>query len=160
MLYRDEIDDQILGKYANRMNYRARQYQAVGQITPADLRSLIMTSKGQCEWCRRSLLNADFEIDHIISLSKGGPNEAGNLAVSCIACNRRKYEKQPLQFAQEFVAANGYKTPLVARILNLYGESAYRQQTLFDNESNENAKSAASDRPESNEENNPPPYRW
>jgi len=132
MHYHDEMGDAVLRRYAASLNYRARQYQSAGQLNADDLRSLLLTSSGKCEWCHVSLVNSDFEIDHIISMSSGGANVTDNLAVSCMRCNRRKQKKSPLQFALEFVAAKGYKTPLVVRILALYDATAYKQHSLFD----------------------------
>jgi hypothetical protein len=160
MLYRDEIDNIVLGQYVARLNYRARQYNAVGTLSATDLRSLIMNCNGRCEWCQMSLVHSEFEIDHIISLSNGGINEIGNLAVSCLRCNRRKYENPPLQFALEFVAANGYKSPLVVRILALYGEVAYKQQSLFDDPIDATTAYSSGDGDEANDETEPPRYRW
>lgn len=45
-----------------------------------------------CEYCRLPE-SSDFpahEIDHIIAEKHGGLTQAGNLALSCILCNKRK----------------------------------------------------------------------
>ena len=47
---------------------------------------------GRCEYCRLSdaLHPGPFEIEHIIPKQHGGPTTAGNLAYSCLHCNRHK----------------------------------------------------------------------
>ena len=47
---------------------------------------------GCCEYCRLSdaLHPGPFEIEHIIPKQHGGSSSAGNLAYSCLHCNRHK----------------------------------------------------------------------
>lgn len=132
MRYQDELDGAILRQYAADLNYRARQLEATGEVSPDDLRARILESAGHCEWCGRSLVKLDFEIDHIQSLSKGGANTISNLAVSCADCNRRKGEKSPIRFAKERVASTGNKTALILRLLTMYDETAHVQNMLFE----------------------------
>lgn len=46
-----------------------------------------------CQKCATVLLERDIEIDHIISLSKGGHTAESNLQVLCFNCNRKKGNK-------------------------------------------------------------------
>jgi hypothetical protein len=79
-----------------------------------------------------SVVRADFEIDHILSLSRGGTNETRNLAITCPDCNRRKAEKHPVTFAQEQIAQSSVSTTLISHVLLFYGvESAPQQRSLF-----------------------------
>lgn len=60
---------------------------------PTDLRQWVSDrAQEKCEYC---LLHQDFsiythEVDHIIAQKHDGPTEAGNLALSCLSCNRHK----------------------------------------------------------------------
>ncbi len=46
----------------------------------------------RCEYCRlpEVLSGAVFHIDHIVPLSKGGPDSESNWALACPRCNERK----------------------------------------------------------------------
>jgi HNH endonuclease len=45
-----------------------------------------------CEYCLapEAVINLEFEVDHIVPQKVGGPDEFGNLALSCRSCNLRK----------------------------------------------------------------------
>jgi hypothetical protein len=45
-----------------------------------------------CEYCRlpEALHPGPFEVEHVISKQHGGPTALGNLAYSCLHCNRHK----------------------------------------------------------------------
>ncbi|OIN88202.1 MAG: HNH endonuclease [Anaerolineae bacterium CG03_land_8_20_14_0_80_58_20] len=61
--------------------------------TPASLRKLVKErAKGKCEYCLmpQSASAFEHEPDHIIPIQHGGKTEAGNLALACLRCNRRK----------------------------------------------------------------------
>ncbi|MGH7492769.1 MAG: HNH endonuclease [bacterium] len=61
-------------------------------ISPA-LRQLVhKRAGGRCEYCLipETTTFASHEIDHIISQKHGGPTAEGNLALSCVLCNKRK----------------------------------------------------------------------
>ncbi|HEY9655455.1 MAG TPA: HNH endonuclease signature motif containing protein [Crinalium sp.] len=46
----------------------------------------------RCEYCKAPevVFNFPFEVEHIIPLSRQGPNDAANLALACRSCNLRK----------------------------------------------------------------------
>lgn len=52
-----------------------------------------------CYWCKKKTTPGFRHIDHIIPLSKGGPDSTGNLCVSCPPCNSRKGALSPEDFA-------------------------------------------------------------
>lgn len=78
------------------INRRAKQRQA-GKISAADIRAIRATKR--CAACRRP--HPKMEIDHIISLSRGGTNHRSNLQLLCRPCNRAKWAKDPIAWAQE-----------------------------------------------------------
>ncbi len=60
---------------------------------PAALRQFVYErANGCCEYCLipEVATLAPHEIDHIISKKHGGLTEAGNLALSCVLCNKYK----------------------------------------------------------------------
>jgi hypothetical protein len=58
-----------------------------------DLRTqIVFRAAGRCEYCLIHEDDAAFphEVDDVIGRQHGGPTEAGNLALSCLYCNRSK----------------------------------------------------------------------
>lgn len=135
MRYDDFLNMDALTEYAAAMNQRAASKGASGRVSAEILRTLILESAGKCGWCDASVVRADFEIDHIITLSRGGSNDPTNLAITCPDCNRRKAEKHPATFAQEQVAQSGVTTPLIIRVFTFYNiDSVPQQRSLFGDE--------------------------
>ncbi|MCY4017792.1 MAG: HNH endonuclease signature motif containing protein [Chloroflexi bacterium] len=131
MKYQDKLDGQALAQYAVWLNARAKGVGAKGRLDATLLRDRILESAGRCEWCGADLVGAGFELDHIVSLKRGGSNEPGNLGVACAPCNRRKARKSPAQFAAEVYSESGVKTKLVAMLLESCGVDAGRQMAMF-----------------------------
>jgi len=48
-------------------------------------------ARSSCEYCGDT--HGPFEVDHIVAVSRGGGNEADNLALACFQCNRAKSDK-------------------------------------------------------------------
>jgi 5-methylcytosine-specific restriction endonuclease McrA len=48
----------------------------------------------RCEYCHapEAIFNVRCEVDHILPISKGGPDEPDNLALACRACNLWKLD--------------------------------------------------------------------
>ena len=152
MKYQDHLDSAALEQYASALNARAKQTRVRGRLRPADLRGRILESGGRCEWCGKPLINAAFELDHIISLKQRGSNCAENLAVACPDCNRQKGQKHPARFAAEISLKTRRKTLLVERILRQFAMESLEQASLF----------AEPDALAENERDNikAPHYRW
>ena len=81
---------------------RAREIGAKGKYTKADIDRLFVIQDGKCAsaWCRKSIVT-EIHIDHVISLARDGSNDPINLQLLCPSCNRRKWAKHPITFAQE-----------------------------------------------------------
>ncbi len=47
----------------------------------------------QCQSCATALSAANFEADHKLPYSLGGPTELHNALALCVTCNRRKSNK-------------------------------------------------------------------
>ncbi|MEM9954545.1 MAG: HNH endonuclease signature motif containing protein [Chloroflexota bacterium] len=156
MKYSDFLSDSDLRTLANSMNSRAKSAKASGRVTVSDLRHRIYSSGGQCAYCKVSLVNADFECDHIIPLGRGGGNIPDNIAVACPSCNRSKSDKHPARFAQETIARTGITTPLLERILTHYQAEATVQQSLFPNDDH----SESTIQQDESLPDEPPPYVW
>ena len=121
MRYQDLPPATALARYAAALNARARAAACAGQISLADLRDVMLSSGGRCEWCGVELIGAPFEVDHIVSLQRGGAHARRNLVLSCAGCNRQKGGKSPVSFALQRLAAGGARTGLILRVLNAAG---------------------------------------
>ena len=156
MIYQDHLNEQDLQRYARAMNARAKRVKSKGKLTAESLRDRIFESVGCCEWCGVDLVDQEFELDHITSLSQQGLNTPDNLVVACPDCNRRKSGKHPARFASEIYSETGHKTRLIDKILNDYDMSSAKQLSLFENESSLPGSQIKL------EEDTPsiPPYNW
>jgi len=162
MRYRDQLDPDALKKYAASFNSRARAVGADGLVTLDSLRGVILDCGGRCGWCDRPLMDTDFEVDHILSLKRGGANTPDNLAAACIACNREKGDRHPARFARH-KRAQGGDTRLIQRVLAAYGaEDAGMQLSLFADENSPPAPRRPVFLGDGDDEGDCeiPPYRW
>lgn len=156
MKYQDQLDTAALEQYASALNARAKQARAMGRLGVSDLRDRILESGGRCEWCGTGLVNAAFELDHIISLKRRGANTAENLAVACPDCNRQKSHKHPARFAAEISVNSGRKTALVERILQFFVMEPLEQTSLFAEPVSKPETTTENSRDDSDQ----PHYRW
>lgn len=69
------------------------------QYQPRDIIKLFLAQNGKCAYCKIKL-REDYEVDHIVAVSRGGRNSIANLQLSCPSCNRLKGAKHPVDFAQ------------------------------------------------------------
>lgn len=166
MRYADFLEDSALTAYAQALNARAKSLHLRGKLKVAELRDCILSSGGRCAWCGTDLRHADFELDHILPLARGGKHHYANLAFTCPACNRAKADKSPLRFAHE-QAAQGKLTPLVQRLLSEHGDSALVQRQLFEpTPASLSAPPAEVQTPphptstQADDPDEPPMYRW
>jgi 5-methylcytosine-specific restriction endonuclease McrA len=79
---------------------RARKREAPGSYTPGDLQELLRRQSFKCVGCFGSI-RKQFQADHIVPLSRGGANDIRNIQLLCPSCNRKKYAKDPIVWAQE-----------------------------------------------------------
>lgn len=162
MRYRDHHDDKVLRGYVSALNRRAQAANINGSLSIPQLRGVILDSGGRCSWCGTSVLGVEFEIDHILSVSRGGANTPDNLALACPDCNRQKGEKHPARYAAEILARGVKKSDFLERVITQYGgDDPGRQLSLF--APPEGALSAVPlvDLDDTDDdEDTPPPYIW
>ncbi len=62
------------------------------RIAPAVRRLVFARANGRCEYCQTGEKSgfARHQVDHIIAIKHGGESSEGNLALSCMLCNRYK----------------------------------------------------------------------
>lgn len=89
---------------SRRRNRRARERNAKGAHTAADVIRIFEHQRGLCANCHAKLFRSGkqkFHVDHIVPLAKGGSNWPSNLQCLCPACNLSKHAKDPIAWAQE-----------------------------------------------------------
>lgn len=88
--------DKVREQWRNRS---ARERNAEGTHTAADIRALVEMQNGLCKYCRKPLTK--FHVDHIVALAKGGSNWPSNLCLACPSCNLKKRTKDADEFLKE-----------------------------------------------------------
>lgn len=81
---------------------RAAELAAPGSFTAEEIHSLLARQGFKCGnmACRVSI-EVDQHIDHVMPLSRGGTNWIDNIQILCPACNLRKSDKDPYEWAKE-----------------------------------------------------------
>ena len=74
-------------------NRRARKREQMGVVHPKIEELLFKTQLGYCFMCFGDLYELNWELDHIIPISKGGLHDDSNLQLLCVSCNRSKKDK-------------------------------------------------------------------
>lgn len=67
---------------------------APGEHTDEDIVAQYERQKGRCYWCGK-YVGDDFEVDHVIALTRGGSNGSENIVIACPRCNQSKHNKLP-----------------------------------------------------------------
>lgn len=86
--YKKENPDRIRSHNANRRAWRINQL-----VENVDRKVVFERDNGICHICLDVVDPADWHLDHIIPLSKGGPHSYDNTAVSHPFCNESKNNK-------------------------------------------------------------------
>lgn len=83
---------------ANSRNRRAREANATGTHSAADVRAQYERQRGICFWCPVKVGDT-YHVDHVVPLILGGSNGPENLVIACPTCNHKKHAKHPMDFA-------------------------------------------------------------
>jgi 5-methylcytosine-specific restriction endonuclease McrA len=82
----------------NRKSVRRKQ---TGLISYGIVKKLMGLQKGLCANCGSNLKTTGHHMDHKIPISLGGEHADENLELLCPTCNLRKYNKDPIAWANE-----------------------------------------------------------
>jgi 5-methylcytosine-specific restriction endonuclease McrA len=82
---------------------RARHNNQFGDVSKNIIAILLRSQKRLCPCCLR-LLNNDYELDHVIPLSRGGRHDDHNLQLVHLSCNRKKSSKTMKEFLRDLAA--------------------------------------------------------
>ncbi len=75
--------------------HRRTQREHAAKGTPIDHGAIYDRNGGRCHICGRPVDPAQFHLDHVIPLSRGGAHSPGNLRVAHPTCNLRKAASEP-----------------------------------------------------------------
>lgn len=87
-------------KRIKRAKKRAKRRAIGGKLSTGLAIKLLKLQKGKCAYCRADL-GESYEMDHVMPLAKGGPNEDSNIQLLCRSCNASKGYQHPQDFAQK-----------------------------------------------------------
>lgn len=82
-------------------------------VTRADV---LARTGGRCYLCGTTVTADDFEVDHVIPVSRGGPHVLANLAPACGPCNARKAARVVALPASELARAVVWTGAIVRRL--------------------------------------------
>ena len=92
---------------------RAMKKSAGGTFTKKDVQALYSAQGGLCFYCPTSL-EGGYHVDHKTPLSRGGSNNAENIALSCASCNLRKHARTAEEFKELLVHEKTCSNPRVS----------------------------------------------
>ena len=80
-------------KTCKSMDHTFKHRSKTRVLQTARRRELWDRDKGTCYLCNKQVSIREFELDHLIPVSRNGDNSAQNLAVCCMFCNRSRGTK-------------------------------------------------------------------
>lgn len=80
---------------------RAQRRAAPGKHTGKDIKKQFAAQKGRCWWCRCKL--TEYQVDHLIPLSRGGSNGPENIVIACRPCNQSRNNKLPHEWTERLL---------------------------------------------------------
>ena len=78
--------------------HKRRAWKKGQKVTVEEIDNLFALQQKSCPICRDQL--TDYQVDHIIPLSKGGLHHIDNIQLLCPTCNRSKSNKDPVEHMQ------------------------------------------------------------
>jgi 5-methylcytosine-specific restriction endonuclease McrA len=73
--------------------------------TVEDIQDLWYSQSGCCSYCGTPLFSR-YHVDHMIPISRGGPDKLANLTLACPLCNLQKHAKTAKEFREVINKSN------------------------------------------------------
>lgn len=83
---------------SSRKTIRMNGYDVLDDLTLIDVIFTFAHASGECSYCGN--VTSDYQMEHIVPLSSGGPNTFSNLTVSCGPCNKSKHNRDLLEWRE------------------------------------------------------------
>ena len=96
MRHGDENPDQVRERQKRR---REQETLQIGDVISARRKKLRILLGHACRYCGEPL-SAEYEVDHLTPISRGGTNRDGNLTLACQKCNRAKGAKTLTEYEE------------------------------------------------------------
>ena len=96
--WRDNNPDKVR-LFSQKRDFRKRN--AEGDFTLGEWNSKLEEYNYRCAYCGCELDTDIITIDHVIPISRGGPNYIENLVPACRSCNSKKHTKTADEFLAE-----------------------------------------------------------
>lgn len=84
----------------NHVRNRRAKLRDGGVLSRGIEKKLMLLQRGQCAVCHCGIRD-EFQLDHIVPVSRGGPNIDSNVQLLCPPCNRSKGDKTSEEFMQK-----------------------------------------------------------
>ena len=90
--------------------------------------NIFVRDNSTCQYCGRRLPRSELNLDHVVPRMAGGLTSWENVVCSCLACNRRKGGRTPVQARMQLVRPPERPewTPFIARQLSAAGYREWR----------------------------------
>ncbi len=78
-------------------------------VSPTKRECVIIRDNFHCQYCGKEIKNADdYEMDHIIPVSRGGKENYLNIVAACRQCNQKKLDKTPQEAGMKVPSASPF----------------------------------------------------
>lgn len=84
---------------SSRKTIKRNGYDVKDDLTLYDVLFTFAMSDGECAYCGKDT-GGNYQMEHIVPLSKGGPNTLSNICCVCPSCNRSKGSRDLLEWAE------------------------------------------------------------
>jgi hypothetical protein len=95
---------EVARKYIAHEDWK-RRCKRKRRVSPRFRRIVIGRSDGRCWYCGKPVADADFEIDHIVPVARGGRSYLRNLAACCGDCNESKSDQLVEEWLEPHLAS-------------------------------------------------------
>ena len=91
IVWRNNNSDRMARIQHNRRALKLNNY--VDRYTKQDVDELYKELQGRCAYCFIHMHRLDVQIEHIVPISKGGPDTLCNITLACKSCNTSKSDR-------------------------------------------------------------------
>lgn len=96
-IYRQTEHAKILARFKSSKR-RSKLREVIHEDYKDWLKKILSYKFYICHWCGEKFSIDKLTLDHLIPISKGGPDTKDNLVPCCMECNRKKHAKLPEEF--------------------------------------------------------------
>jgi 5-methylcytosine-specific restriction endonuclease McrA len=94
-------------------------------------RNLMLRDGSRCQYCGAQPGARELDIDHVLPRSRGGEDSWSNLVTACLACNRRKGHRSPLEAGMPLLRPPVTPRWSVTMLLLAQAPTRYKEWELF-----------------------------